>query len=111
MPVKQTDQADRPTGKLSNHHKWLESHKIWSVEELETLPEGHKAKDTTQSITQGRKAWKEKALNDHPWKDERESHRQSCKHWNYFQGDAKETSETRGGKHTGFPKHTDTIFS
>ena len=35
--VKGKDQADK-TGRQSNHHKWLASQKIWSVEELETLP-------------------------------------------------------------------------
>ena len=32
----------RHTGGQSNHHKWLASRKIWSVEELETLPAGTK---------------------------------------------------------------------
>ena len=48
------------------HHKWLESQKILSVEELETLLTGAKPKDTTASIAWKREAQKEKVLNNPP---------------------------------------------
>ena len=35
--VKENGRASRQTGGQSNHHKWLASRKIWSVEELETF--------------------------------------------------------------------------
>ena len=54
----------RYIGVRSNPHKWFASRKIWSVEKLETLPEGTKPR--TSSIT-----WmKEEALDDLLWKDE-----------------------------------------
>ena len=66
-------------GGQSSYHKWLASRKIRSVEELEILPVGTKPKDYLLAQSQGhqpsiawrREAWKEEALDDLPWKDER----------------------------------------
>ena len=52
----------RLIGGQSNPHKWLASQKIWSVEKLETLAVGIKAKDITPSIAWRREAWKEEVL-------------------------------------------------
>ena len=57
---------------------------------------GHKAKDITPSIAWRRKAWKEEALDDLPWRT-REGHRQSDQHWNRFKGNVGGTSERRDG--------------
>ena len=49
-------------------------------------------------------ALKEEALDGLPWKDKRESHCQSDKHWN-IKGNTGETSERQGGAHRGFSEH------
>ena len=54
-------------------------------------------------------SWKEEALDDLPWKDERGP--PSIKHWNCFKGNIGETSERWGGAHMGFSKRTDTILN
>ena len=61
---------DRLHGGQSNHHGRVASRKIWSVEELETLPVGTKPK-TTPSIAWRIEAQKEEALNDLPWEEEK----------------------------------------
>ena len=61
----------RQTGGKSNPHKWLASRKIWSGEELETLPAGTKPRTSHHRFPWRREAWKEEALDDLPRKDER----------------------------------------
>ena len=53
---------------------------------------GHKAKDITPLI-----AWREEALDDLPWKDERGP--SWNKHWNCFKGNVGKTSGRRSGVH------------
>ena len=57
-----------------------------------------------------RKARKEEALDDLPWKDER-GYRQSDEHWNCFKGDVGKTFERRGGAHMIFSESIDTILN
>ena len=63
---------------------------------------GNKAKDITPWITWRREAWKEEALDDLPWKDERGPSSPSDEHWNCFKGNVRETAERRGGAHMAF---------
>ena len=67
--VKRHDQSDRLACK-SNPHQWLSSRKVWSGEELETLPvaqsQGHHTIDRWR-----KEEWKEEALDNLHWKDER----------------------------------------
>ena len=65
----------------------------------------------TPSIAWRREAWKEEALDDLPWKDER-GHRQSDEHWNCFKGNVGGgTFERRGGAHMGSSARTDTTLN
>ena len=63
--------------------------------------EGPQDEDITPLIAWRREAWKEEALDDLPWKDTRDGHRQSDEHWNSFKGNVGETSERRGGAYMG----------
>ena len=47
------------------------SQKIWSFEERETLPADTKPRTSHHRSPGGREAWKEEALDDLPWNDER----------------------------------------
>ena len=62
--MKGNDRADTETGRQSNPHKWLAASRKRSVEKLETLAVGIKAKDITPSIAWRREAWKEEVLDD-----------------------------------------------
>ena len=68
--------------------------------------------DITPSITRRREAWKEKALDDLPWKDERgpSSVRRTLE---LFQRQRWEIAERRGGEYTiiGFSEWTDTVLN
>ena len=61
-----------------------------------------------RSVAWRREAWKEKALDDLPWKDERgpSSIRRTLEP---FQRQRRKTSERQGGAHMGFSESTDTI--
>ena len=56
---------------LSNPHMWPASWKIWKCWGAWDNTCGYKAKDITPSIHWRREAWKDEALDDLPWKDER----------------------------------------
>ena len=96
----------RETGGQSDPHRRLACRKIWSVEKLERLPAG-----IIPSIAWRREAWKEDALGDLPWKDERgpSSVRRTLEpfqrqRWGNF-------SERRGGAHMGFSERIDNILN
>ena len=90
--VKGNDQADRLAGKSSHA-----SRKIWSVEELETLPASHHQ-------SPGREVWKEEALDIFlEWT--RESHCQSNKDLELFQRWFGETSEMGWSTYGLFQAH------
>ena len=72
---------DQIDGGQSTHHKWLEV-----LRSLRHLHGGTKPK--ASSIAWKREAWKEAALDDLPWKDERGP--SSVKHWNRFKGNVGE---------------------
>ena len=71
---------------------------------------GQKAKAITPSIAWRREAWKEKALDDLPWKDETgpSSIRRTLEP---FQRQRRKTSERQGGAHMGFSERTDAILN
>ena len=56
---------------------------------------------------------KEEVIDNLPWKDKRgpSSTRWTLEHWNRFKGNVGETSERRGGVHTGFSKRIITILN
>ena len=58
----------RYTGGQSSPHQWLAYLKCWEAWDTTCR---HKAKDITPPIAWRREAWKEEALDDLPWKDER----------------------------------------
>ena len=96
--VKGNDQADRLAGKASHA-----SRKIWSVEELETLPAGTKPR-TSHHQSPGREVWKEEALDiflEWTW----ESHCQSNKDLGLFQRWFGETSEMGWSTYGLFQAH------
>ena len=67
--VKGNDRADRLAGKATRSSgSFSEDLKCWGTGDATC---GHKAKDITPSIAWSRKAWKEEALDDLTWKDER----------------------------------------
>ena len=61
----------RFAGRQSNPHKWLDSRKIRSVEELETLPAGTKPRTSHHRS---------------PGEERRGKRKQSDEDWNYFKG-------------------------
>ena len=74
----------------SNHHRRVASRKIGSVEELETLPAGHKAKDMTPWIAWRRERCVERGKRSSTifLERTRKGHiaMQSDQHWNCFKG-------------------------
>ena len=67
--VKGNNRADRLAGKQpSQVARFSEDLKCWEAWDTTC---GHNTKDTTPSIACRREAWKEEALDDLPWKDER----------------------------------------
>ena len=99
----------RQTVWQSHPHKWLASRKIWSVEELETLPAGTQPRPSHHRLPGGQRRGKRKRYTI-LLERTREGHRQSDEHWNYFKGKFGETSERWRGEHVGFSKHIDTIL-
>ena len=98
----------RQTGGWSHPHKWLASRKIWSVEELETLPAGTQPRPSHHRLPGGERRGKRKRYTT-LLERMREGRRQSDEHWNYFKGKFGETSERWRGVRVGFSKHIDTI--
>ena len=74
---------------------------------------GHKTKNIRPSIVWRREAWKEKALEDLLWKDERgpsSTGRISDFFFFFFLRQSGVTSERRSGTHMGFSERRDTIL-
>ena len=76
------------------HHKRLASLKIWSVEELETLPEGSKPMTSNHQSSGWQRCRKSKHSMILPWKDE--TGPLSIKHWNCFKANIWEVPERKG---------------
>ena len=95
----------KQTDNLSHAACFSEDPKCWEAWDINC---GQKAKAITPSIAWRREAWKEKALDDLPWKDERgpSSIRRTLEP---FQRQRRKTSERQGGAHMGFSESTDTI--
>ena len=91
----------RYTGGQSNPHKWLASRKIWSVEELETLPAGTKPRTSHHRSPGGERRGKRKRYTIF-LKRRSDGHRQSDEHCDCFKGNVGETSERLGGAHMFF---------
>ena len=98
------------SGWQSNHHKWLASRKIWSVEKLETLPAGTKPRTSHHWSPEGERRGKREHQTVFLERT-RDGHRESDDHWNRFKGDVGETSERRGGAHMDFSESMDTILN
>ena len=100
----------RQTVGQSNLYKWLPSRKIWSVEELETLPSGTKPRTSHHRSPGGERRGKKEVLDDLPWKDERGplSIRPTLEP---FKGNVGETSDRQGGAYMGFSERIDTILN
>ena len=82
----------RKAGGQNNHHKWFASRKIWSVEELETLPAGPKPR-TSHNWSPTREELKQSKRLTIVFERLKKSHRQSDEHWDCLKGDSVETSE------------------
>ena len=103
-----TEQIDWRAKQLSQVAGFSEDLKCWGAWNTTS---GHNAKDITRSITWRREAWKEEALGDLPWKDERGP---SSLRWTLelFQRQRwKLLSERRGGAHMGISDCIDSILN
>ena len=90
-------------GGQSNHHKWLVSRKIWSVEKLEILLAGTKPRTSHHRSPGGDRHWKRKRQTIFLERT-REGLCESDEHWNRFKGDVGETSKRLSGAHMDFAK-------
>ena len=88
----------------------VHSRKIWSVEDLETLPAGSKPRTSHHRSPGGERRWKKEALDDLPWKDERgcSSIRRTLEP---FKGNFGKTSERRAEAHMDFSERIYTILN
>ena len=82
----------RQTGGKRNHHKWLASQNIGSVEVLETLPAGTKPR-TSHHRSPGREKRRKRKRSMIFLEMTREGHRHSDEHWNRFKGNVGETCQ------------------
>ena len=104
---KTTDQIDWRAKQPKHVACFSEDLKCWEAWDTTC---GHKAKDITPLIACSRKALKERALDDLPWKEERRPSwiRRTLEP---FQRQRWETSERRSGVHMGFIERIDTILN
>ena len=70
--MKGNGKADRLAGRTTITNGLIVSQKTWSVEELETLPASTKPRTPHHLLPGGKMSKKQEALDDLPWKDERE---------------------------------------
>ena len=105
------DRAFRLAGE-SNHRRWLASRRIWSVEELETLPAGAKP-STSHDQSPGGERCRKRKHSAIFFERTKKSHRQSEEHWNCFKDNVGQTSETRSetAYRMDFTERIDTIFN
>jgi len=98
------------SGLQSNHHTWFVTRKVRNVEELETLPAGTKPRTSHYQSLEERGMERGSARQSSLKGRERAIVRPT-NIGNHFKGNVREASERRGGAHTGFSEHTDTILN
>ena len=103
-----TEQTDCLAKQPSQVARFSEDLKCWGAWNTTC---GHKARRITPSIAWRREAWKEEALDDLPWQDERgpSSVRRILEPFQRQRWG--KTSEKRGGAHTGFSERIDTTLN